>query len=95
MTDDRRIPVRTLLQALAVVVLLPFLPLLISGRWDWRAGWVYWVASVLGFVVSRVLASRRHPDLIAERARFLAERGRRGGRRLPLRDRGDRSDPGA
>ena len=58
------------MQALLFVVLVPFLPLLISGRWDWRAGWVYGLMSVLGFVVSRVLAARRHPDLVAERARY-------------------------
>jgi protein-S-isoprenylcysteine O-methyltransferase Ste14 len=44
---------------------------LISWRWDWWEAWVYVIISVLGFVVSRLLVSRRHPDLIAERARYM------------------------
>jgi len=50
---------------------MPFLPLLISWRWGWREAWVYGILSVLSFVVSRLLVARRHPDLIAERARFI------------------------
>jgi len=63
--------VRVLLQLLLFVILVPFLPLLISWRWGWWEAWVYGAVSVLGFVVSRALAARRHPDLLAERARFL------------------------
>jgi protein-S-isoprenylcysteine O-methyltransferase Ste14 len=58
-------------QLLFFIVLIPFLPLLISWRWNWWEAWVYGILSVLGFVVSRVLAARRHPDLIAERAHAL------------------------
>ena len=32
---------------------------------------MYAMVNILGFATSRVLAARRHPDLIAERARFL------------------------
>ena len=53
------------------MVVVPFLPLLISWRWDWWEAWVYAIISILSFAVSRVLAARRHPDLIAERARFM------------------------
>jgi protein-S-isoprenylcysteine O-methyltransferase Ste14 len=56
---------------LLIVVVVPFLPLLISGQWDWWEAWVYALVGVLGFVISRVLVARRHPDLIAERARYL------------------------
>lgn len=56
---------------LLFVVVFPFLPLLISWHWDWWEAWVYGFTSVLGFTISRLLAARRHPDLIAERARFL------------------------
>jgi protein-S-isoprenylcysteine O-methyltransferase Ste14 len=62
---------RVIIQILFFIVVIPFLPLLISRQWDWGEAWVYAVLSVLGFVISRILASRRHPDLIAERARFL------------------------
>jgi protein-S-isoprenylcysteine O-methyltransferase Ste14 len=53
------------------IVIIPFLPLLISWRWDWWEAWVYAMIGILGFAISRVLAARRHPDLIAERARFM------------------------
>ncbi|MHB1319568.1 MAG: methyltransferase family protein [Anaerolineae bacterium] len=70
MVSTRGITPRAIVQAVLVVLVLPFLPLLVSGRWDWRAAWVYGIVSVLGFVLSRVLAARRHPDIVAERARF-------------------------
>lgn len=65
-----RISPQAVLPLMVVVVLIPFLPLLISGRWDWWEAWAYAVIWILGFVVSRLLAVRRHPDILAERARF-------------------------
>ncbi|MCG8348984.1 MAG: hypothetical protein MI924_14530 [Chloroflexales bacterium] len=53
------------------VVVIPFLPLLISWRWDWWEAWLYAIVYILGFVLSRGLAARRHPDLLAERARSM------------------------
>jgi protein-S-isoprenylcysteine O-methyltransferase Ste14 len=53
------------------IVLIPFLPLLISWHWDWWEAWVYAIIGILSFAICRVLAARRHPDLIAERARFM------------------------
>ena len=62
---------RVIVQYLFLVVVIPFLPLLISGHWDWWEAWVFAIICILGFAVSRALAARRHPDLIAERARLL------------------------
>lgn len=62
---------RVVIQVLLFIVVVPFLPLLISRRWDWWEAWVYAIVSILGFVVSRALAAWRHPDLLAERARML------------------------
>lgn len=59
------------MQMMFLVVVFPFLPLLISRRWYWWEAWVYAFIYILGFVISRLLAARRHPDLLAERARFL------------------------
>jgi len=56
---------------LVFIVIVPFLPLLISRQWDWWEAWVYAIIGILGFAVSRILAARRNPDLLAERARFL------------------------
>ncbi len=62
---------RVLVLTFLFVVVAPFLPLLISQQWDWWQAWVYAIVSILGFVISRALAARRHPDLLAERARML------------------------
>ena len=62
---------RVLIISFLFVVVVPFLPLLISRQWDWWQAWVYAIVSILGFVISRALAARRHPDLLAERARML------------------------
>jgi protein-S-isoprenylcysteine O-methyltransferase Ste14 len=66
-----QLTVRTVVQMLVFIVLVPFLPLLISLKWDWWQAWVYGLIGVLGFVISRLLVNRRHPDLIAERAKFM------------------------
>jgi len=63
--------VRVIIQALFFVVVMPFLPLMISGQWNWWAGWAYGILGFLSFVISRVLAARKNPDLIAERAKFM------------------------
>ncbi len=67
----RTVTPRVIVQLLVFVVLAPFLPLLISRRWDWWEAWVYAAIGILGFAASRALAARRHPDLLAERARGL------------------------
>ena len=60
-----------LVQTLLFVVLVPFLPLLISRRWNWWEAWTYAAIFILGFAISRFLAARRHPDILTERARFM------------------------
>jgi len=62
---------RAVLLMLFFIVVIPFLPLLISRQWDWWEAWVYAIIGIFGFAISRILAARRHPDLLAERARFL------------------------
>lgn len=58
-------------QVFVIIVLMPLLPILVSRRWDWWEGWLYAFISVVGFIISRVLAGRRHPDLLRERGRML------------------------
>lgn len=62
---------RVLILSFLFVVVAPFLPLLISWQWDWWQAWVYAIVSIAGFAISRALAARRNPGLLAERARFL------------------------
>jgi cytochrome c-type biogenesis protein CcmH/NrfG len=61
---------QVVVQVFVVVAVVPCLPLLISGRWGWWEAWGFALVSVAGFAVSRALAARRHPDLLAERARM-------------------------
>ena len=62
---------RVLLMLLVFIVVVPMLPLLISWDWDWWEAWAYAVVNILGFVASRALASRKNPDLLVERGKFL------------------------
>lgn len=62
---------RAIIQMVLVVFVAPFLPMIISGEWKWWQAWAYALGSALAFIVSRFLAARRHPDLLAERARFM------------------------
>jgi protein-S-isoprenylcysteine O-methyltransferase Ste14 len=69
--QQRVITPRVIVQMLFFVVFIPFLPLLLSGRWDWWEAWAYAIISILSFAISRMLVARRYPDLIAERARYM------------------------
>lgn len=68
--EHQAISACTITQSLLVAVVIPFLPLLISQDWGWWEAWSYAIVGFLGFVISRVLAARRHPDLLTERAGF-------------------------
>jgi len=64
---------RLIAQLVLFVIVIPLLPLLISGQWRWWEAWVYALLYILSFAVSRALAARRHPDIIAERSRFMQQ----------------------
>jgi len=55
-------------QVLFFIVVIPFLPLLISWHWDWWEAWTYALSGIFSFAIRRGLVARRHPALIAERA---------------------------
>jgi protein-S-isoprenylcysteine O-methyltransferase Ste14 len=72
MTDAKKIfTLRVIVQMVLVVFVAPLIPMIISGQWRWWQAWAYAVASTLAFIISRILAGRRHPDLIAERAHSM------------------------
>lgn len=52
---------KTIVQLLIVIVVIPLMPMIISGVWNWWEAWVYALLHILGFIVSSVLASCRHP----------------------------------
>jgi protein-S-isoprenylcysteine O-methyltransferase Ste14 len=62
---------RVFIQLLVFILILPASPLLITGRWNWWEGWTYLAINLFGFIVSRWLAARRNPDILAERAKFM------------------------
>ena len=68
---NKVLTVRTILQVFVFIVLVPFLPLLISWKWGWWETWTFAGVNIFGFAISRSLAAKRHPDILAERARFM------------------------
>lgn len=67
----RTFTLKVIIQLLIVVVVMPLLPLIISGAWNWWEAWVYAVTATVGFILSRWLAAKRHPDILQERARSM------------------------
>ena len=62
---------QVILKLFVFIVLVPLLPLLISGRWNWWEAWVYAVVYILTFIISRALAARHSPGILAERGKFM------------------------
>ena len=62
---------RVIIIVIFFIVGVPMLPLLISGDWGWWEAWAYLAVNVVGFGLSRYMAGRKHPDLIAERGKFM------------------------
>ena len=62
---------RLILQLVVFILVVPFLPLLLSGRWNWWEAWFYALVYVLTFIISRALAARRSPDILKERGKFM------------------------
>jgi protein-S-isoprenylcysteine O-methyltransferase Ste14 len=65
------VTLRVIVQMVLIVLVAPLIPMIISGQWNWWQAWAYAIASILAFIASRMIVSRVHPDLIAERARFM------------------------
>lgn len=66
---------RTVVLLVLVVLVMPLLPLLITRDWGWWQAWALAAANSLGFVLSRIVVSRRYPDLIRDRAGTLGHDG--------------------
>lgn len=65
-----KISATIIVRMLVVVVAVSFLPVLVSGLWNWWEGWVFGTISLGSFVIGRVLLARRNPELVVERARL-------------------------
>ena len=68
---EKNLTWRIIVQLVIVVIIAPFIPMIISSQWGWWQAWAYAVASILSFVISRLIVNRVHPDLIKERGRFM------------------------
>lgn len=55
---------------LLVLVVIPLLPILVSGKWDWWQAWIMAGVFVLSFIISRAIAARKTPDILKERANY-------------------------
>ena len=62
--------VRVIFMLLLVLVIFPMLPMIISGRWNWWQAWVMLALFILSFIISRVIAARKTPDILKERANY-------------------------
>ena len=65
-----KIPASIIVRMSVVVIAVSFLPVLVSGRWNWWEGWVFGTISLGSFVIGRILLVRGNPELVVERARF-------------------------
>jgi len=72
---NRRDSIRGIILVSVFVLAMPLLPMVISGEWKWWQAWTVAALFVGSFTISRLIMARRHPDLLAERARFLAQPG--------------------
>ena len=70
-TQAKYMSAKTIVQLVFVVMVMPLLPMIISGAWNWWEAWAYTLLTSFGFIISRGLASRRHPDILDERARSM------------------------
>ncbi len=74
-TQAKFLTPKVILRMALVVLVFPLLPMIISGVWAWWEAWAYAILSALGFIISRTLAARRHPDILDERARSMEMQG--------------------
>lgn len=60
-----------LLQLTLHLLVVPLLPIFISGRLRWAEVWVLAALQIAGFIVSRALAAKHNPGILEERARSM------------------------
>ena len=68
-------PIGLIFQMIIVLFVMPLLPLLLTFQWNWWEAWIYGVISLLGFIISRLLAAKKHPDIIKERVSSFSNKG--------------------
>ncbi|HSQ92889.1 MAG TPA: hypothetical protein VLL74_01175, partial [Methanoregula sp.] len=71
-TQNSRISLKMLIRMFIVVTIFSFVPLIVSGRWDWWEGWAYAIIVLGGYLLTRGLLAWRNPDLVVERLTAVA-----------------------
>ncbi len=78
----RRIGWKAILRFAIYILLMPLALFLAAGTLDWTTAWILIGFTIVFTVVSRVIVALRHPDLLAERARFAEAENAKGWDRL-------------
>jgi protein-S-isoprenylcysteine O-methyltransferase Ste14 len=71
MNQPTKVAPGALVAFLVISSFYSFLPLLIVGRINWIPGWVYAGLTLVSTIGSRILAARKNPGILAERAKSL------------------------
>ncbi|MBN2258617.1 MAG: isoprenylcysteine carboxylmethyltransferase family protein [Anaerolineaceae bacterium] len=62
----------SILLGLMSLIGLPASLFISAGRWDWREGWIYVAATLLGTIGSRIMVIVKNPDLAKERSQSIS-----------------------
>jgi protein-S-isoprenylcysteine O-methyltransferase Ste14 len=68
--QDSKFTVRTIIGFLGYLLLNPIILFIVAGTVHWGMAWVYFGISILGTILSRVIANKKNPGLLQERARY-------------------------
>lgn len=67
---DRKVTFRAVLGFASYLFLNPLILFVAAGTIKWGMAWAYFVVSILAALLSRLVAHRKNPDLLEERARY-------------------------
>lgn len=72
---DKAIIIRSVVAFLGYLFLNPLILFTSAGTARWGIAWAYFGISIAGTIASRVLARRKNPDLLEERAKYQDSEG--------------------
>lgn len=68
-SKDSKVSARAIIGFIGYIFLNPFILFINAGTIKWGMAWAYFGVSITATIISRVLAHRKNPDLLEERAR--------------------------
>ncbi|MCC7446192.1 MAG: isoprenylcysteine carboxylmethyltransferase family protein [Anaerolineae bacterium] len=63
---------KVVVRFIIIGLVLPLIPFMAAGTFDWWQGWVFYAVAIISGAGSRIILFRKNPTLIAERARFTS-----------------------